>query len=66
MVARPTTMNQLNYHGMIIRRTCPQWVPHPGPQAEFEVFFGGVPGGGMADCILSLPAKKIGKSENEK
>ena len=60
MVVRLTMMNQL------------KWVPYPEPRTgclqrkEVEAFFGGVPGGGMADCILSLPAKKIGKSENEK
>ncbi len=60
MVVRTTTMNQF------------KWVPYPGPQTEylqrkeFEVFFGRVPGGGMTDCILSLPARNVGESENEK
>jgi len=54
------TMNQLN------------WVPCPGLQTEFlqrkdhEVFFGGVPGGGMTDCILNLPDRNVGGSGNEK
>ena len=60
MVVRPTTMNQL------------KWVPYPGSQTEFlqrkdhEVLFGGAPGGGMTDLILSLPVKNVGKSGNEK
>ncbi len=60
MVVRTTTMNQI------------KWVPYPGLQTEylqrkeFEIFFGGVPGGGMTDCILSLPARNVGESENEK
>ncbi len=58
MVVR--TMNQI------------KWVPYPGPQTEFlqrkdhEVFFGGVRGGGMTDCILGLPARNVGESGNEK
>ncbi len=48
------------------------WVPHLGAQTEFlqrtefEVLFGGVRGGGMTDCILSLPARNVGESGNEK